>query len=108
MKKPHVLVVTGLAFAVAACSSGGSDPEPNTFNVSKATCGANDRPETALQGQVPAALRTVGGFKGFNCNLELASQSRNDGEAGRQPASRIASITTRRSRRPIARISASR
>jgi hypothetical protein len=79
MKKPHVLVITGLAFAVAACSSGGSDPEPNTFNVSKATCGANDRPETALQGQVPAALRTVGGFKGFNCNLELASQSRNDG-----------------------------
>ncbi len=34
--------------------------------------GDNDRPETALQGQVPIALRLApGGFKGFSCNLEL-------------------------------------
>jgi LVIVD repeat len=39
----------------------------------KARCrGDNDRPETALQGQVPIAMRLApGGFKGFSCNLEL-------------------------------------
>ena len=45
----------------------------------KAVCGAGDSPETGLQGQVPVALRTVGGFKGFSCNLQLIGQSRNDG-----------------------------
>src|SRR5215831_9958357 len=46
--------------------------------VPKANCGPNDQPETALQGQVPAALR-ASGFHGFNCNLELLSQVRGDG-----------------------------
>src|SRR5215813_10824694 len=46
--------------------------------VPKASCGPNDHPETALQGQVPAALRAAG-FQGFNCNLELLSQSKGDG-----------------------------
>jgi len=46
--------------------------------VPRATCGAGDNPETALQGQVPANLR-ASGFKGFNCNLQLISQSRGDG-----------------------------
>jgi len=46
--------------------------------VPKATCGANDHPETALQGQVPAALRAAG-FQGFNCNLQLVGQSKGDG-----------------------------
>ena len=53
-----------------------SDDTPLT--VPKATCGPNDHPETALQGQVPAALRAAG-FKGFNCNLELLRQSKGDG-----------------------------
>ena len=44
----------------------------------KAVCGPHDNPETALQGQVPAALRAAG-FKGFNCNLELIGQSKGDG-----------------------------
>ena len=48
------------------------------LTVPKATCGPGDHPETALQGQVPAALRATG-FKGFNCNLELVGQSRGDG-----------------------------
>ena len=46
--------------------------------VPKAVCGPNDHPETALQGQVPAALR-ASGFQGFNCNLQLVGQSRGDG-----------------------------
>jgi hypothetical protein len=54
----------------------GGDPAPLT--VPKATCGPGDHPETALQGQVPAAMR-ASGFKGFNCNLELIAQVRGDG-----------------------------
>jgi hypothetical protein len=38
------------------------------LTVPKATCGPNDHPESALQGQVSAALR-ASGFHGFNCNL---------------------------------------
>lgn len=42
----------------------------------RARCrGDNDRPEAALQGQVPIAMRLApGGFKGFSCNLELIGQ----------------------------------
>src|SRR5438093_5230309 len=81
--KPRVPL---MCVAVALCSvvlmgaatkenaTGGSIP----LTVPKATCGPNDQPETALQGQVPAALR-ASGFKGFNCNLELIGQSRGDG-----------------------------
>ena len=54
----------------------GSDSVP--FAVPRATCGPNDNPETALQGQVPAALRATG-FHGFNCNLELIGQYRGEG-----------------------------
>src|SRR5215831_12127109 len=51
---------------------------PIPLTVPKASCGANDHPETALQGQVPAALRAAG-FKGFNCNLELIGSFRGEG-----------------------------
>jgi hypothetical protein len=63
---------------------GGGHNQPIPVTVPKATCGPHDNPETGLQGQVPAALRATG-FKGFNCNLERASQSRGDG-AGWQSA----------------------
>src|SRR3954469_25444210 len=56
-----------------------SDDGPIPVSVPKATCGPGDSPETGLQGQVPAALRVPGGFKGFSCNLQLVGQSRNDG-----------------------------
>ena len=46
--------------------------------VPKAVCGPGDRPETALQGQVPAAMRAAG-FQGFNCNLQLIGQVRGEG-----------------------------
>src|SRR5229473_754181 len=55
-----------------------SDDRPIPLTVPKAVCGPHDNPETALQGQVPAAMRATG-FKGFNCNLELLGQSRGNG-----------------------------
>ena len=68
------IVVLGLASATQAFADQAS------FVVPKAKCGPNDHPESALQGQVPASLRNgPGGFKGFNCNLELISQQKNDG-----------------------------
>jgi hypothetical protein len=75
-------VVGALAIAViAGCSGGSGSSNEIPLTVQKASCGSNDKPETALQGQVPAALRTPGGFKGFNCNLELVGQSRGEGAA---------------------------
>lgn len=70
---------------LAAC--GGSDDDngpvaetgPVPLTVPKvAACSTGDVPETALQGQVPAALR-ASGFKGFNCNLALVSQLQGEG-----------------------------
>src|SRR5919204_5508098 len=63
---------------VALCCAGLAYGDPIPLTVPKATCGPNDHPETALQGQVPAAMRAAG-FKGFNCNLELIGQVRGDG-----------------------------
>jgi len=56
----------------------GDRDKPIPLTVPKAKCGPGDRPESALQGQVPIAMR-VAGFKGFNCNLELIGQHRGDG-----------------------------
>src|SRR4030095_3937876 len=82
----HLLLTRSgvVAVAVSACVAlvgAGGKPDsggPIPLTVPKATCGPNDHPETALQGQVPAAMR-AGGFKGFNCNLELIGQVRGDG-----------------------------
>lgn len=52
--------------------------------IPKATCGADDRVETGLQGQVPEAERLTG-FSGFNCNLKLVGQYQGEG-AGWQHA----------------------
>jgi hypothetical protein len=82
MKITHVLLSLAAAMALAACG-GDSDSGPGEIplTVPKAVCGSGDSPETALQGQVPAAMRTPGGFKGFNCNLQLVGQSRGEGAA---------------------------
>jgi hypothetical protein len=68
--------------AVACCALLGAGraeaDEPIPLTVPKAVCGPNDHPETALQGQVPAAMRAAG-FKGFTCNLELTGQSKGNG-----------------------------
>lgn len=75
-------MLSAISLALVACSGNEDSPvaeeaAPNI--VQKASsCGAGDKPETGLQGQVPAALRAAG-FQGFNCNLQLVAQSRNDG-----------------------------
>ena len=86
----HAFAVTPLRAAfIALCCAGlvsadhderrrGDRDKPIPLTVPKAVCGPNDRPETALQGQVPAAMR-ASGFQGFNCNLELVGQSRGNG-----------------------------
>jgi hypothetical protein len=79
-RRPAVAVAIGIT-CLALAGFGGDKKKPADdipLTVPKATCGPNDRPETALQGQVPAALRAAG-FQGFNCNLELVGQSRGDG-----------------------------
>jgi len=83
MKTAPLLKAAAIALACAGVVSadGGRDGDrdkPIPLTVPKAKCGPHDRPETALQGQVPAALRAAG-FKGFNCNLELVGQARGDG-----------------------------
>src|SRR5580692_8761649 len=55
-----------------------ADDDAAIHTVPRASCGEEDHPETALQGQVPAGLR-ANGFKGFNCNLKLIGQSRGEG-----------------------------
>ncbi len=73
--------LSAISLALAACGNDDDSPaaeEPAPNVVQKASCGTGDKPETALQGQVPAALRAAG-FQGFNCNLQLVAQSRNDG-----------------------------
>jgi hypothetical protein len=71
-----VSVSAGVAFVAPAAEEDESSEGPRT--VPRAVCGPEDHPETGLQGQVPAALRAAG-FQGFNCNLKLIGQSRNDG-----------------------------
>ncbi len=67
------------AFMLAGCGGGGDDtPGPIPLTVQKATCGASDRAENGLQGQVSVAERAAG-FKGFNCNLQLIGQSKGEG-----------------------------
>jgi hypothetical protein len=69
---------------LAGCGpGGGSEIGESTRNtsatVAKATsCAPGSNPETALQGQVPAALR-ASGFGGFNCNLTLVGQEAGEG-----------------------------
>jgi len=72
-------VIAAAALGLWGCNGGGDSSDDVTpAPLAKATCGSGDKPETDLQGQVSAATRAAG-FKGFNCNLQLVSQSRGDG-----------------------------
>ena len=81
-KTTTTLIATAIVSFLSAC--GGSDGDnadtgPVPLTVPKiASCGAGDAPETALQGQVPAAVR-ASGFKGNNCNLQLVGQYQGEG-----------------------------
>src|SRR5438128_1064822 len=79
---PPRVAVAACAIFCASLMGASENVQPSAkltaATVPKATCGANDHPETGLQGQVPAALR-ASGFHGFNCNLELIAQIRGDG-----------------------------
>jgi hypothetical protein len=77
-------IATSFALLVGACGGGGGDSISSgsttsvaNYVVPKATCGTGDHPETALQGQVPAAMRS--NFSGFNCNLEAVGQVQGEG-----------------------------
>jgi hypothetical protein len=76
-----VVVALSCAGLVSGAGKPGSGEGPAPLTVPKpVSCGPNDRPENALQGQVSAAERaTPGGFKGFNCNLTLVGQAKGDG-----------------------------
>src|SRR5262249_58208985 len=77
----RILVVAGAALALTACNGDDDSSSVQALPVAKAACGASDRAETGLQGQIPIAERT-GGFKGFNCNLQktaATNASRGDG-----------------------------
>src|SRR5262245_27633572 len=75
---------------IALSSIGGADnvvdkKQPNIADqeyffapAAKAVCGPGDKPETALQGQVTAAMRAAG-FQGFSCNLKLLGQVKGEG-----------------------------
>jgi hypothetical protein len=83
--RPYATIALIAVSCVALVGFGGKgdddrdgDRGPIPLTVPKAKCGPGDRPETGLQGQVPAALRAAG-FQGFNCNLELIGQSKGDG-----------------------------
>jgi hypothetical protein len=69
---------TMMSAANATASSEAATEDEGFRTARKAHCSENDHPETALQGQVPAALR-ASGFNGFNCNLKLVGQVRGDG-----------------------------
>ena len=94
----QVLITPVLGAALLAACGGGEGTSPDALGPTKVALsggdgdrhgdddrdehrtrcrGENDRPETALQGQVPAAMRTAGNpFKGFSCNLELIGQDK--------------------------------
>src|SRR5713226_437774 len=76
--KVGALFFSSIALLGADSGRKDSGDRPIPLTVPKAVCGPHDNPETALQGQVPAAMRAAG-FKGFNCNLELLGQSKGDG-----------------------------
>ena len=78
-----VVIALACAGVVGADNNRKDEGGPVPVTVPKPeSCGPNDRPESALQGQVPKAFRMgVPGseFKGFNCNLTLIGQHRGEG-----------------------------
>jgi len=78
MKTAPLIQAASLRLSFVRSRGAGDDDVPaaiataDSLTVPKAKCGPNDHPETALQGQVPAACARR--LQGFNCNLELVGQ----------------------------------
>ena len=71
-----VVVLLGSVTALAGASTGspGSTVTAGTQIAPSAHCSAGDRPETGIQGQVPAADRLSGrAATGYSCNMTLVS-----------------------------------
>ena len=86
--RPILALAMALGMLQVGCGPSGAPaglPAAQAPSVARAVCGAHDRQEPGFAGQVPAGLRTSGGFAGFNCNLEPVGQSRGEG-AGWQHA----------------------
>ena len=88
-----------LLVALAACQSdstplanatpGGtpSGTQVGANQASPAVCGAGDKPETGLQGQVPLADRESGrSEQGYSCNMELVGQYQGEGATWVNPS----------------------
>lgn len=82
-RAPHWALTCIVSAMMAACGGGNGDSDSDSDAVSLTvpkveSCASGDQAETALQGQVPAALR-ASGFEGFNCNLKLVGQFQGEG-----------------------------
>lgn len=84
-----------MGLLLGGCLGGGDSVGPNVGNnspvspnegdvvitqteIPRAQCREGDRPELALQGQVPLSDR-LAGFQGNNCNIDLVSQYEGEG-----------------------------
>lgn len=72
------LLAVALVLPLESRHVGAQSVAPEYASVPEARCSPGDRPETRLQGQVPAEERR-GGFDGFSCNLELVGQFAGEG-----------------------------
>ena len=87
-----------IGLLLGGCLGGGDSVGPNVGNnspvspnegdvvitqteIPRAQCREGDRPELALQGQVPLSDR-LAGFQGNNCNIDLVSQYEGEGAVG--------------------------
>jgi hypothetical protein len=66
----------GMTYMSDAAASGAASVAPVGRVASRARCGANDRIESGVQGQITLTERfSLGKFREFNCNLELTGQT---------------------------------
>ena len=70
----HRSVLAAIVTAVAVLALLLAPPPAAQAKSARARCGPGDKPETALQGQIPRALQ-LEGFEGFSCGLRLVGQN---------------------------------
>ncbi|TAK75831.1 MAG: hypothetical protein EPO12_17900 [Aquabacterium sp.] len=77
----RILAHAGIGLMACCAMTGAAHAaDAAVASVPPAQCGAGSRPETALQGQVPAADRISGRSRlGYSCNLSLTGQYQGEG-----------------------------